>query len=212
MPPKVRGARSALSRPSASINPASGSPSAENIAGARTRRRYGRSGWSRVILGRGVSDSGTDSSPSRLRPGSVPGPSLPGLGASAGTHDPRPRSLRAIGGEQLLEQQLLHRGRRYLSFGDEPGIAGDEHRAERGIVGEAAVRALHERRVERRDVEQRARAEQLPLRENAADLELREADRRDRGTARPGRSPACGGCPPCARSRARGRRRARSSR
>ena len=79
------------------------------------------------------------------------------------------------------------------------------------VVRRAAVRALARgsRRAGSRPSGSGSRAPSCASRQPT--LDLRERGARDRGTARPGRSPACGGCRRCGRSRARGRRRASSS-
>ena len=69
-------------------------------------------------------------------------------------------------------------------------------------IGDAAVRAAHERRVERDHVPSGSGSRAPSSRASHAILSFGSAAP-DRRTARPGRSRACGGCRRCARSRAR---------
>src|SRR5437764_11580283 len=101
-------------RSSSRRRPAIGSPSAEKTAGARTRRRYGSTASPSVRCERFVLAAEEDLAGTRH---SVLGPA------------------RAIGAEELLEQQLLHVRGRHLAWRNERGIAGDEHGSLRRVVG-----------------------------------------------------------------------------
>src|SRR4051812_27216735 len=79
--------------------------------------------------------------------------------------------------KDMIENELLHRGGRDRAVRQERRSRADHERTFFGTVGRAAVRTLHQARVEGDHVHQGAQAE-TPFGEAGAERELRKADRR----------------------------------
>ena len=67
----------------------------------------------------------------------------------------------ARGAEHVIEDQVLHRGRRDRPLRQQLRLGADEQRTVLGPIGRAAMRALDQRRVQRDHVHQIAEAEHL---------------------------------------------------